>query len=287
MMDTVELNRIYPNPDQPRKFFDPVRLEELAQSIRVSGLMEPLIVVARGDGFMIVAGERRWRACKIAGQTQVPIRIIEADEKKIAELSLLENLQREDLNVMEIANAYKGLIDMGMTEEEIAQKMGHRHVWLVSERLSLLNLKKTFQEYAVKGILSPAQALQLSRLPPDMQDQVFDRISSGKINTHEKLKSLVNAILFTREQSSFIPEPTAQEREVNNKYDRMIEQIVKFINRCFNSDDMSVLSAVLTPAAKVNIEQIDMIIQHLTKIKRALLQADSKREVLQGKIEVA
>jgi ParB/RepB/Spo0J family partition protein len=278
-MDTVELNRIYPNPDQPRKYFDPVKLDELAQSIRVSGLMEPLIVVTRGGRFMIVAGERRWRACGIAGQTQVPVRIIEADEKKIAELSLLENLQREDLNVIEIANAYKGLMDMGMTEEEIARKMGHKHVWLVSERLNLLNLKKVFQEYAVKGILSPAQALQLSRLLPDMQDQVFDKISSGKINTHEKLKSLVNAIIYTREQSSFLSEPTPEEREVNNKYDRMIEQIVRFINRCFNSDDMTVLSAVLTPAAKVNIERIDMIIRHLIKIKRALLQADSKREV--------
>lgn len=286
-MKTIDLDRIYPNPDQPRKFFDPVRLEELAQSIRASGLMEPLVVVARGDGFMIVAGERRWRACRMAGQTQVPVRIIEADDRKIAELSLLENLQREDLNVIEIANAYKGLMDMGMTEEEIARKMGHRHAWLVTERLSLLNLKRAFQEYAVKGILSPSQALQLSRLPPDMQDQVFDRISSGKIDTHEKLKSLVNAILYTREQSSFLPDPTAREREVNNKYDRMIGQIVKFINRCFNSDDMTVLSAVLTPAAKVNIERIDMIILHLNRIRKALLQADSKREVLQGKIEAA
>jgi len=103
---------------------------------------------------MLVAGERRWRACKMANVTNVPVRIIDADDKAVAELSLLENLQREDLNVIEIATQYQRLLDMGNTKEQIAQKMGHTHVWLIDERLSLLNLQPVLREYTVKGILT-------------------------------------------------------------------------------------------------------------------------------------
>lgn len=280
-MDTIDLKLLYPNPNQPRKTFHPGKLAELAQSIKVSGLMEPLVIVRRGEKYMIVAGERRWRACTIAGVSDVPVRIIDADEQKVAELALLENLQREDLNILEEAMGYQGLLDMGLSREEIANKMGISQPWRIQERLNLLKLEKVFQEYTVKGILTPSQAQELSRLPIDKQGVVFDRISSGKADTYNKLRSLVNAIIFVKEQESFLPDPTPQEREVNTKYDRMIENIVKFINRCFNRDDMTVLSAVLSPAAKTNIERIDMIILHLNQIKRALLQADSTREVLE------
>jgi len=280
-MKTIKHDRIYPNPNQPRKHFHPGKLEELAQSIRSCGLMEPIVVVKKGDLFMIIAGERRWRACSLADVSDIPVRVMEADDKTVAELSLLENLQREDLNVIEEAMAYQGLIGMGLSQEEIARKMGISQTWRIQERLNLLKLERVFQEYTVKGILSPSQAQELSRLPKDKQGILFDRISAGKAGTYNKLRSLVNAMLFVQEQESFLPEPTPQEREVNTKYDRMIEQIINFINRCFNRDDMSVLSAVLTPAAKMNIERIDMIIQHLNKIKRALLQSDSTREVLE------
>ncbi len=280
-METIKYDLLYPNRNQPRKTFHPGKLAELAQSISASGLMEPLVVVKRGKRYMIVAGERRWRACGMAGLTDIPVRIIEADDQKVAELALLENLQREDLNILEEAMAYQGLLEMGVTQEEIALKMGISQPWRIQERLNLLKLEKVFQEYTVKGILTPSQAQEMSRLPEDKQNIVFDRISSGKADTYNKLRSLVNAMIFVKEQESFLPEPTPREREVNTKYDRMIEQIVAFINRCFNRDDMTVLSAVLSPAAKTNIERIDMIILHLNKIKRALLQADSTREVLE------
>ena len=139
-MDTMKHERIYPNPGQPRKFFDKSKLEELAQSIKENGLMEPIIVVPRGERYMIIAGERRWRACKLAGLEDVPVRILEADEQTVAELSLLENLQREDLSIVEEAQAYQGLIEMGLTQEEIARKMGIKQAWRIQERLNLLKL---------------------------------------------------------------------------------------------------------------------------------------------------
>ncbi len=282
-METLKLSLIYPNPNQPRKHFDPGKLGELAQSIAASGLMEPLIVVRREDRYMIIAGERRWRACNMAGVEEVPARILDADDRKIAELSLLENLQREDLNVVEEAMAYQGLIDMGMTMEEIAAKMGIKQSWRIQERLNLLKLDRVFQDYTVKGILSPSQAQELSRLPKSQQGIVFDKIASGKANSYNKLRSLVNAMLFVVEQTSFLPEPTEEEKKMNSKYDIMIERLATFINRSFNRDDLTVLASILTPKARINIERIDSIIYCLNKIKKALLQAESTREVYEQK----
>ncbi|MDD5234480.1 MAG: ParB/RepB/Spo0J family partition protein [Syntrophales bacterium] len=280
-MKTVKHDQIYPNPDQPRKSFNSGKLEELAQSIKACGLMEPIVCVKKGKRFMIVAGERRWRACLIAGLLNIPVRIIKANKQKIAELALLENIQREDLNIIEEANAYRSLVDIGLSVEEIAGKMGMKYTFRIEWRLSLLNLEKVYQDYTVKGILTPTQAREMSRLPKEKQGILFDMISAGKAKTQNKLTATVNAMLYTQEQESFLPEPLPVEREVNSKYDRMIESIVSFINQAFNRDDLSVLSAVLTPAAHVNIERIDLIIFHLNKIKRALLQADSRREVLE------
>jgi ParB family chromosome partitioning protein len=280
-MKTIRHDQIYPNPDQPRKSFNPGKLDELAQSIKACGLMEPIVCVKKDKRFMIVAGERRWMACAIAGLVNIPARIIKANKQKIAELSLLENIQREDLDIIEEANAYQGLIDMGLTVEEIARKMGMKHTFRIDWRLSLLNLERVYQDYTIKGILNPTQAREMSRLPKDKQGILFDMISAGKASTQNGVTAVVNAMLCTQEQASFLPEPLPAERKVNNKYDRMIESIVSFINRAFNRDDLSVLSAVLTPAARVNIDRIDLIIFHLNKIKRALLQADSKREVLE------
>ena len=279
-MDILTLDQIFPNPDQPRKHFHQGKLEELAQSIKASGLMEPLIVVPRGDLYMIIAGERRWRACGIAGVMEVPVRILDVDDRKVAELSLLENLQREDLNLIEEAKAYQGLISMGLTQAELAEKMGIMQEWRIQERLNLLKLSDTYQDCVAKGILSPSQGQEISRVPQEKQRFVFDMISSGKAGSYNKLRALVNAIVAVEVQSSFLPKPTAQEIAVKNKYDQIIEKLVGFLTHAFNRDDMSVLSKVLAGSTKVNIEKIDLIIGHLNKIKKAMIKADSTQEVL-------
>lgn len=283
-MKTLPINKIYPNPDQPRKHFHQGKLEELAQSIAENGLMEPIIVVQRGNLYMIVAGERRWRACKLAGLIEVHIRIIEADEQQVAQLALLENLQRQDLNVMEEALAYQGLIEMGMKQEEIALKMGIKQDWRIHERLNLLKLSSVFQDYVVKGILSPSQAQEMSRLPRDKQDIIFDKIQSGKLDTYNKLRSMVNSLIQVEEQTAFIMEPSPEEKKVVTRYDTMIEKMTAFLRKSFNREDLSILSTVLTPCAQVNIEKIDDMIIHLNKIKRALMQSDSSSQVVQMKI---
>ena len=277
----IRIEQIYPNPNQPRKHFDQGKLEELAQSIKESGLMEPLIVVEREKGYMIIAGERRWRACNLAGVKKVPVRILEADDQKVAELSLLENLQREDLSIVEEAKAYQGLIDMGMSHEEIARKMGIKQIWRIQERLNILKLNPTFQEYTLRGILTPSQAQEMSRLPTEMQGALFDKISSGKASSYNKLRSLVNAMLFVQEQQSFIPEPSKEEKAVYDKYTRMLDSIIDLIGKSFNKDDLSVLPYVMGGATQEKIARIDEIQTSLNKIKRALMQSESHREVIE------
>jgi len=281
-METIKHAQIFPNPGQPRKFFDPSKLEELAQSIKENGLLEPIVVVPRGGRFMIIAGERRWRACKIAGVKNVPVRIMEADEKTVAELSLLENLQREDLSIVEEAQAYQGLIDMGMTQEEIAQKMGIKQPWRIQERLNLLKLTEQFQDYAMKGILTPSQAQEMSRLPRHLQGGLFDKIEkNGKLVSYNKLRATVNAMLFAQEQGSMFPEPTKEQKEAYSKYEKMIEAIVHLIHRSFDREDLSILPMVLHGSCRRNIERIDEIIVQLNKIRRALIQSESNLEAVE------
>lgn len=285
-MNTLPHDQIFPNPTQPRKIFHQGKLEELAQSIAENGLMEPLIVVPRSGRYMIIAGERRWRACGVSGLKDVPVIIREADDQQVAELALLENLQREDLSVIEEALAYQDLINRGLSQEDIAQKMGMKQTWRIQERLNLLRLDAVFQDYVVKSILTPSQAQEMSRLPKHQQGVVFDRIQEGKLDTYNKLRSMVNSMLQVEEQTSFITEPSPEEKKVVTRYDIMLEKMATFLRNSFNREDLTVLAKVLTPEAAVNIDRIDDMIAHLNKIKRALMQSNSTKEAVQLKIAV-
>ena len=122
----LDLKDVYPNPSQPRKVFEPKALDELASSIKANGVIMPIVVNKDGEGkFMIIAGERRFRASKIAGKDKIPAIIKEYDDRKIKEISLIENLQREDLNPIESAMAMKQLMDdYGLTQEELSERIG-------------------------------------------------------------------------------------------------------------------------------------------------------------------
>ena len=121
----VQIDLIQPGHQQPRTTFDQAKLDELAQSIRASGIIQPLLLRRRGGMFELVAGERRWRAAQIAGLRNVPAIVRDIPDEKLLELALIENIQRADLNPVEEANAYKKLIEsLGLTQEEVAQRVG-------------------------------------------------------------------------------------------------------------------------------------------------------------------
>ncbi len=158
-LQTVPLHRIEPNPEQPRQDFDEEALQELAESISVHGLIQPIIVRETDPGYyQIIAGERRWRACRKAGLSEVRVVIMEADDRKVMELALIENLQREDLNCVEEALGYKRLVEeFGLTQEETSVQVGKSRP-AVANALRLLNLPEKVQEMLRAGQLSAGHA---------------------------------------------------------------------------------------------------------------------------------
>lgn len=159
---TVKITEIEPNRDQPRRDFDEEALNELADSIAKHGLIQPIVVRPTLSGtYQIIAGERRWRACRIAGIEEVPVMIKEIDDKAFMELALIENLQREDLNAVEEAMGYRTLIDnYGLTQEQVSETIGKSRS-AVTNALRLLNLNETELEALKNGVISAGHARAL------------------------------------------------------------------------------------------------------------------------------
>lgn len=155
----LPLHRVEPNPDQPRQDFNEEELQSLAESIRVHGVIQPLTVRETGDGYyQIIAGERRWRASRLAGLTEIPALVIEADDKTAKELALIENLQRQDLNSVEEALGYQSLMDdFGLTQEEAAERVGKSRS-AVANALRLLTLDEKVLEMIRVGSITAGHA---------------------------------------------------------------------------------------------------------------------------------
>ena len=155
----LPLHRVEPNPDQPRQDFDQEELEALAESIRQHGILQPLTVRETGQGYyQIIAGERRWRAARLAELTEVPAIVVEADNKKAMELALIENLQRQDLNTVEEALGYQSLMnEFGLTQEEAAARVGKSRP-AVANSLRLLTLPEAVLEMLREGSLTAGHA---------------------------------------------------------------------------------------------------------------------------------
>lgn len=156
---TLPISKVEPRSEQPREYFDQEALEALADSIRQYGLIQPITVRKLDSGYyQIIAGERRWRASRLAGLTEVPVRVIEADNRRTAELALVENLQREDLNPIEEAKGYKLLIEeYGLTQEDAARSVGRSRP-AVTNAMRLLMLTPPVMEMVEKGKLSAGHA---------------------------------------------------------------------------------------------------------------------------------
>ena len=164
----LPLHRVEPNPDQPRQDFDQEELEALADSIRTHGILQPLTVREKGSGYyQIIAGERRWRAARMADLTDVPAIVVEADDKKATELALIENLQRQDLNSVEEALGYQSLIqDYGMTQEEAAARVGKSRPALANA-LRLLTLDTQVLEMLRSGLITAGHAKAILMVKPE------------------------------------------------------------------------------------------------------------------------
>ena len=163
----IDIDLIDPNPEQPRHRFDPRELESLAASIRANGIVQPIVVRPHAGRYQIVAGERRWRAAQQAGLRRVPVVIKDIPDEKLLELALVENIQRQELNPIEEANAYRKLIDsIGLTQEQVAERVGKERS-LIATIMRLLKLPNDIQRHIVEGklSLSHGRALLMSEDP--------------------------------------------------------------------------------------------------------------------------
>ena len=176
----IELDLIRPGQQQPRTTFDQAKLEELAQSIRTTGVIQPLLVRPSGGLFELVAGERRWRAAQIAGLSRVPTIVRDIPDEKLLELALIENIQRAELNPVEEANAYKRLIEnLGLTQEEVARRVGRDRTF-ITNYLRVLKLPTDIQDLIAKERISFGHARALLAV----NDAVMQRRLAQKIVKH-------------------------------------------------------------------------------------------------------
>jgi len=165
----IELPKIDPNPYQSRRNFDRERLQELSQSIKNHGVMQPVVVRRNGDRWMLIAGERRWRAASLAGLAAIPAIVREASDREVLELTLVENIQREDLNPIETAEAFARLAnEAGLTHEQIANRTGKDRA-TITNLLRLLRLPKEIREKIESGELSPGHARAILKLPTEAE----------------------------------------------------------------------------------------------------------------------
>ena len=186
---TLKITQIEPDRSQPRLEFDRDRLEELAASVKEKGLIEPIIVQQEGEKYTIIAGERRWRACQIAGIKEVPVLIKEYTPQERFEISLIENIQREDLNPIEEAGAYRRLVEeFGLTQEEVAQKVSKSRT-AVTNALRLLKLPENIQKHVISGELSMGHARALLAVEdPEVQENLALRIIAEQLSVREAEK---------------------------------------------------------------------------------------------------
>ncbi len=207
----LKISMIEPNQEQPRKEFNQEQLEELAESIRNYGVLQPIMVQKKGDLYEIIAGERRWRAAKMAGLKEVPVIIRDFDRQKKMEISLIENVQRSDLNPIEEAMAYRQLIEeFGLKQEEIAERVSKNRA-TIANSLRLLKLDPRIQELLVQGAISNGHARALLAIE-DLEQQyaAAELIVKNGLSVREVEKLVKSLLKPAREK-----EPKKEERDLS------------------------------------------------------------------------
>ena len=286
-MDSLPVSSVIPNPDQPRKRFNPEALAELAASIKANGLIQPITVrpVASSKGspghYQIVAGERRWRAHQLAGIERIAVNIVDMAEADRDILAIVENLQRADITPLEEGRAFQRVLDTGVTAEELAQRLGLKQAWRITDRTALLRLNPPYLGLLEKGHLSPSQGTELARLDPHDQDTLFGLIRDGRCDTYAKLRAAADALIAAANQGGFFEEKkvSATEAKALSAFESKIEQIVKLVSAGFKDGEVVVLQKINPHRAGIVATQIGLIGKHLKLIEREIQKVVAQGEI--------
>ena len=213
----VKITKVEPNRKQPRKTFDEDDLQELSDSIKEKGVLFPILVVNRGEYYEIVAGERRWRAAKLAGLKEVPVIIRDYTDQEIAEISLIENIQRTDLNEIEKAQAYKSLLDeYGLKQDELAERLSKSRT-AITNTMRLLKLAEPVQQMIITDMISAGHARTLLAIEnPDEQYNLAQRVFDEKLSVRE-IEKLVRDINKPKIQKKKSEKQSALYKDIEEK----------------------------------------------------------------------
>lgn len=225
----IDINLIKSNESQPRKLFDDEKIMELAESIKSNGIIQPLILRKDKDEYIIVAGERRWRAAKYIGIKEIPAVIMDLTEKQILEISLIENIQREDLNSIEEAIAYKKLIsDFDLTQEQLSKRIGKSRV-AITNTMRLLNLSEDVQQYIIEGVISEGHGRALLAITDSkLQCELAQNVIDDKLSVRE-LEFLIRKLKTKSE-----PSKSKAKKETNPYYKEVIEKLENYFGTKVN-----------------------------------------------------
>ena len=222
-MAEIAISAIIPNPTQPRTQFDDEALQELASSIRQLGVIQPITVKKQGEQYIIISGERRWRASQIVGLETLPAYIREADDENLHAMALVENIQRQDLNAIEIALGMQRLIDeCGLTQEAMAEKVGKKRS-TVSNYMRLLNLPNEVQLALKEGLITMGHAKAIAGIDAEQQLWALKRCLKKALSVRQ-MEELARKLA---EQSA--SEPTTEE-EYPESYSRLVEQLEPYFS---------------------------------------------------------
>ena len=253
----ISLSQITPNPYQPRKIFDDVKLKELSESIKTHGLMQPVIVIkdSNSSNYILVAGERRFRATKMLNLDTIQAIVADIDSSKLREYALLENIQRDDLNILEVAYSYAGLInEYNMTHEELSNIV-HKSRSSITNILRLLTLSKYAQQMVSQNKVSLGHAKLIMGLDEDEQKTIIDSIIGQKLSVRET-ENLIRS-LKNKEKNEVIEPKKAQ------KFDfKPIESLVE----TFKSNNLNI--KISNNSIKINIKtqnDIETILKYFSK----------------------
>ncbi len=218
----LKISDISPDPEQPRRHFNKEKLEELVNSIRIHGVLQPIVVVRKNSKFLIVAGERRYRASKLAGLERVPAVVRELSDQNRLELSLIENIQRDNLNVLEMAEAYLKLREQfNLTAKEIGERVGGRSESAVLNTLRLLKLPQIVKDYIISGKLKEGQARPLLKIDEETIKKILPKIIEENWSSRKIEQFLVNYKKQIEESKKVEP------KKVNNPFEKTVKHISK------------------------------------------------------------
>ena len=225
-MAQIPIGQIVPNPSQPRTSFDEEALRELSDSIRQLGIIQPITVRRDGtDRYIIISGERRWRASRMAGLETLPAYVREADDENLHAMALVENIQRQDLNAIEIALGMQRLIDeCGLTQEQMADKVGKKRS-TVSNYMRLLTLPDEVQLALKEGLISMGHAKALAALPRQMQVKALKKCLRGGLSVRQTEE------LARKAAQTPAPVPAPEEEEYPESYSRLVEQLEPYFSQ--------------------------------------------------------